>query len=103
MLASPDFEPEFYEKQIVMMKDRYEKIFKKWKLPWKSYLKDVEKRLRSRTYWMWNYLIGLEFFVKIWHGQCGSPSKEALEKDKDSRISRIVGDFYKFEQYVKNI
>mgnify|MGYP003704400853 CR=1 FL=1 len=29
--------------------------------------------------------------------------QEALEKDKDSRISRIVGDFYKVEQYVKGL
>jgi hypothetical protein len=50
---------------------------------------------------MWNYLVGLEKFIQ----ECGEnvPSKELIEKDKDSRISRIVGDFYKFEQFVRNL
>jgi hypothetical protein len=64
-------------------------------------LKDVEKRLRNRKYWMWNYMVGLEKFVKDIGDNL--PSKELIEKDKDSRISRIVGDFYKFEQYVRNL
>lgn len=101
MLDSPDFEPEFYDQQIKMMTDRYAVIFKKWKAGWKTYLKDVSKRLRDRKYWMWNYLVGLEKFIQ----DCGEniPSKELIEKDKDSRISRIVGDFYKFEQFVRNL
>lgn len=103
MLSKPDFEAEFYEKQIVSMKERYATVFKKLKLPWKSYIKDVEKRLRNRTYWMWNYLVGLEAFVQPYQKSGQSPTKEILEKDKDSRISRIVGDYYKVEQYVKNL
>lgn len=101
MLSEPDFEPEFYEKQIAIMQGRYAKIFKSWKLPWKSYIKDVSKRLRNRTYWIWNYLIGLESFIQSHNKQ--APTKDLLEKDKDSRISRIVGDFYKVEQYVKGL
>lgn len=103
MLQSPDYEPEFYEKQVIQMKDRFAKIFKGFKLPWKTYIKDVEKRLRGRTYWLWNYLIGLESFIQPYQKSGISPNKEYLEKDKDSRISRIVGDFYKVEQYVKGL
>ena len=101
MLDSPDYEPEFYDEQIRLMQERYALIFKKWKHPWKSYIKDVSKRLRDRKYWMWNYLVGLEKFIQD-NGDF-VPSKEAVEKDKDSRISRIVGDFYKFEQYVRSL
>ena len=50
---------------------------------------------------MWNYMVGLEKFVKDIGDNL--PSRELIEKDKDSRISRIVGDFYKFEQYVRNL
>jgi hypothetical protein len=101
MLDSPDFEPAFYDEQIRLMAERYIVMFKKWKYPWKTYLKDVEKRLRNRKYWMWNYMVGLEKFVKDIGDNL--PSRELIEKDKDSRISRIVGDFYKFEQYVRNL
>ena len=47
MLDSPDFEPEFYDEQNRMMMERYVVVFKKWKIPWKTYVKDVEKRLRN--------------------------------------------------------
>ena len=89
MLQSPDFEPEFYERQVLQMKDRFSKLFKRMRLPWKTYIRDVERRLRGRTYWLWNYLVGLEAFMQP-HQRCGTdPSREALEKDKDSRISKI--------------
>jgi len=101
MLDSPDFEPEFYDEQNRMMMERYVVVFKKWKIPWKTYVKDVEKRLRNRKYWLWSYLIGIEKFIQDMGENV--PSKELVEKDKDSRISRIVGDFYKVEQYIRNL
>jgi hypothetical protein len=101
MLDSPDFEPEFYDEQNRMMMERYVVVFKKWKIPWKTYVKDVEKRLRNRKYWFWSYLVGLEKFIQDMGENV--PSKELVEKDKDSRISRIVGDFYKVEQYIRNL
>jgi hypothetical protein len=101
MLASPEFEPEFYIEQNKKMIARYEKIFKKWRAGWTMYYKDVCKRLRNREYWLWNYLVGLEKFIQEQVDQ--KPSKELLEQDKNSRISRIVGDFYKTENYVKGL
>jgi hypothetical protein len=101
MLDSPDFELEFYDEQNRMMMERYVVVFKKWKIPWKTYVKDVEKRLRNRKYWLWSYLIGIEKFIQDMGENV--PSKELVEKDKDSRISRIVGDFYKVEQYIRNL
>jgi hypothetical protein len=101
MLDSPDFEPEFYDEQNRMMMERYVVVFKKWKIPWKTYVKDVEKRLRNRKYWLWSYLVGIEKFIQDMGENV--PSKELVEKDKDSRISRIVGDFYKVEQYIRNL
>jgi hypothetical protein len=84
-----------------MMMERYVVVFKKWKIPWKTYVKDVEKRLRNRKYWLWSYLVGIEKFIQDMGENV--PSKELVEKDKDSRISRIVGDFYKVEQYIRNL
>jgi hypothetical protein len=101
MLESPDFELEFYDEQNRMMMERYVVVFKKWKIPWKTYVKDVEKRLRNRKYWLWSYLVGIEKFIQDMGENV--PSKELVEKDKDSRISRIVGDFYKVEQYIRNL
>jgi len=101
MLDSPDFELEFYDEQNRMMMERYVVVFKKWKSPWKTYVKDVEKRLRNRKYWLWSYLVGIEKFIQDMGENV--PSKELVEKDKDSRISRIVGDFYKVEQYIRNL
>jgi|694.fasta_scaffold01232_48 hypothetical protein len=101
MLDSPDFELEFYDEQNRMMMERYVVVFKKWKIPWKTYVKDVEKRLRNRKYWLWSYLVGIEKFIQDMGENV--PSKELVEKDKDSRISRIVGDFYKVEQYIRNL
>lgn len=101
MLASPDFDEKFYLDQNEKMKSRYASVFKKWKIGWKTYFKDTEKRLRGRTYWIWVYLVGLEAFFKS-QKDC-VPSEELVETDKNSRISRIVGDYYKIEQYVRNL
>jgi hypothetical protein len=101
MLASPDFEEDFYIAQNKAMCERYAKRFKKWKTPWKPYIDDVRKRLRGRHYWLWSYLAGFEKFLQ--ENQHSTPTQAALDTDKDGRISRIIGDFYKVENYVRQL
>lgn len=101
MTDSPSLDPEFYTQQIQAMQERYAVIFKRWKLSWNSYINDVERRLRNRKYWMWCYLVGLEKFIQAQKDL--KPSSEAVEEDKNGRISRIVGDFYKNEQYIRSL
>lgn len=100
MLESPEFEDSFYVAQNDMMRSRYAKAFKKWKVSWSKYYKDAEKRLRGRPYWIWVFLVGFEKFLV--ENPSGA-SEKAIEDDKDQRISRIVGDFYKLERYVRGL
>jgi len=98
---SPEFEPEFYEKQVLQMKERYATHFKKWRYSWPKYIQEVENSLRNKTYWIWCYLVGFEKFLQM----CGDkkPLYPHLEKDRTERIYRIVGDFYKNEAYVRDL
>jgi len=100
MLESPDFEESFYLAQNEMMRARYAKLFRKWKVSWSRYYKDAENRLRKRPYWLWIFLVGFQKFIA--DNPVGVTEK-ALEDDKEARISRIVGDFYKVERYVRGL
>lgn len=102
MLEPPEFEPEFYEAQIKKMADRYAKLFKKWGLSWDAYYNYVTDKLHSKQYWMWVYLCGFEKFVQE-EGDQEKGRRTRLYKDADARIRRIVGDFFKIQEYVKQL
>lgn len=101
MIDKPDFEPEFYEKQILQMKSRYESLFKKWKYSWKKYFTEIENGCRNKNYWIWCCLVGLEKTIRDCEGQ--RPSLAFLEKDRSIRIQKVIGDFYKNETYVRDL
>lgn len=102
MLADPDFEPEFYENQILMIRKRYAQIFKSWNINWDAYFENISHRLRNNQYWIWVYLCGLEKFIQE-DGYKSTNRKEKLEKDADARIGRIIGDSFKVIEYVKSL
>lgn len=101
ILSEPDFEPEFYADQIKMMEERYSKIFKKWKMPWRSYYKEIKIALRKNQYWIWVYLCGFEKFIK--ENQESEVTKTMLDKDSDARIKRIVGDQFRIKNYIDSL
>ena len=99
---NPEFPPEFYENQIKMMEYRYAIVFKKWNLSWESYHSYVVERLKNKQYWIWCYLCGFEKFVQE-QGDIKKNRHKRLYKDADERIKRIVDDFFKVKEYVKNL
>lgn len=101
MLQSPDFEPEFYMSQNEMMCRRYAARFREWGVKWRPYIADVRKRLRDKPYWIWVFLTGFERFLQA-QGS-GSVSQSAIEADKNERIGRVIGDYFKVASYVKGL
>lgn len=101
-MQEPEFEPEFYAKQISMMEERYEKIFQAWDVNWGKYYTQVCKKLRNRQYWIWIFLCGLETFVQDDAGKTKG-KKQRLVKDTIRRIRRIVGDSFRIEEYIKSL
>ena len=101
MTDSPEHEPEFYINQIKLMKERYSVFFKKWGIKWQNYIDDVEYRLSDKKYWIWCFLVGFEAFIKKDSNK--KRVSKALEFDKEDRIKRIIGDFYKVQEYVRNL
>jgi len=102
MLEDPEFEPEFYAKQIAMMEQRYGKLLKKWGLSWDSYYNYVTDKLKHKPYWIWVYLCGFEKFVQE-QGDEPKGRRSRLYKDADERIRRIIGDYFKIQDYVKTL
>lgn len=102
MLDSPDFEKEFYENQIKIMEERYSKMFKKWNLNWDVYNNYVVEKLKNKRYWIWCYLCGFEKFIQEQGGEKKN-RHQRLYKDADERIKRIIGDYFKIQNYVKSL
>jgi hypothetical protein len=102
MLEDPEFEPEFYEYQIALMKERYLIIFKSWGINWKLYYEYVSEKLRHKQYWIWVYLCGFEKFIQG-DGSIVQGRKTRIYKDADSRIRRIIGDSFKIEDYINSL
>lgn len=102
MLDSPEYEPEFYINQIDSMEKRYCIIFKKNKLSWKKYYKEVRELLQEKSYWIWVYLVGLEKFIQEEMSSCNTTWKQ-LEIDRISRVKRIIGDHFKVAEYVRSL
>ena len=102
MLENPEFEPEFYSKQISMMENRYSKIFKNWGINWEKYYTEVRYELRNRQYWIWVYLCGLEKFIQE-SGWIADNRKSKQKKDAENRIRRIIGDSLKIEEYIRSL
>lgn len=102
MLEEPEFEEAWYAEQNKKMAARYGVLFQRWKLSWNKYFTHVQERLRYNEYWIWVYLCGFEKFVQE---QAGTRTglRKRLEKDQDERIRRIVGDFYKIQDYIKTL
>lgn len=98
----PDYEPEFYENQISMMEKRYSIIFKKWNLNWITYHSYVIEKLRNKRYWVWCYWCGFEKFVQE-QGDEKKGRRNRLYKDADDRIRRIIGDYFKTQEYVNSL
>ena len=99
-MIDPEFTPEFYKEQIEMMEERYSKYFLKCKLSWNKYNNRICKSLKYNQYWIWIYYCGFEKFLQETHSK---PSAVQLETDADNRIARIIGDFYKNQNYVKSL
>lgn len=102
MLEEPEFEPEFYDTQINKMCDRYSKLFQKWGLSWKAYYEYVYYKLRGKQYWLWVYLCGFEKFVQE-QGDERKGRHTRLYKDADQRVGRIIGDYFKIQDYIKTL
>ena len=101
-MQEPEFEPEFYAKQISMMEERYARIFQIWGVNWDGYYEQVCKKLRNRQYWIWIFLCGLETFVQNDAGKA-SDKKKRLVKDTKRRLRRIIGDSFEVEEYIKSL
>jgi hypothetical protein len=84
------------------MEERYAKLFKKWHLSWDAYYNYVKDKLRGKKFWLWVYLCGFEKFAQEQSDNQKGRSK-LLYKDADERIRRIIGDFYKNSEYVRNL
>lgn len=102
MLDSPQFEIEFYENQNLIMQKRFSNLFITWKLSWNKYYNYVSFKLRNNPYWIWVFLCGFEKFVKE---QSLEPvnRRKRLYKDADSRIARIIDDYYKIQSYIDSL
>lgn len=102
MLSDPDYEPEFYKEQNEKMIERYSQLFKVWKVDWNKYFNYVKYKLKDKDYWLWSYLCGFEKFVQE-DGWKEKDRNTRLYKDADSRIWRILGDYYKNQEYLKSL
>lgn len=102
MIEKPEFEPEFYAKQIEQMANRYSKLFSKWNLSWKKYYDYVCYKLRDNQYWIWIFLCGFEKFIKE-KSEESKGRRNRLYKDADMRIYRIIGNTYQIENYIRSL
>lgn len=106
MTSEPDFEPDFYKNQIDLMCERYQLIFKKWKINWDKFYEEVRRKLKYRQYWIWVYLCGIETFIQKENKNKNSNSKnilEKLEKESNFRIQKISGPTLRTEGYIDSL
>lgn len=103
-MITPEFEKEFYEKQIKEMSLRYEQVFKAWKMNWNKFYKFFSSKLDNNTFRIWIFLFGLEPIMK----KCGfKPNKNEkikfIQESSKKRIYQIIKDDEKIKFYLKNI
>lgn len=101
-IPDSELEPAFYVDQILMMEERYEKIFKEWGVKWDKYYEKVKEKLRNQPYLIWVYLCGFEKFIQE-EGWIRKKRKDRLKKDARERIKRVIGVSLKNEEYIKSL
>jgi hypothetical protein len=102
MLNAPEFESDFYEKQIELMESRYSRLFKNWGVKWDAYIKYVTAKLKNNRYWLWIFLCGFEKFIKE-QSQESNGRRDRIYKDADIRIRMMIKDDLKFQEYMRSI
>ena len=103
-MNDPEFEPEFYSKQINLMCERYSVIFKSWGIKWEKFYEEARKKLKYRQYWIWIYLCGIETFVqKEIKNKNKNNIIEKLEKESNFRIQKIAGPTLRTEGYIDSL
>lgn len=103
-MITPEFDKEYYEKQIKFMSKRYDKIFKSWKINWNKFLKSISKSLNNNTFRIWIFLFGLEPILV----QCGFKSNKKeridfLQESSKKRIYELIKNDEKIKFFLKNI
>lgn len=103
-MITPEFDKEYYEIQVKNMCQRYEQVFKAWKINWNKFYKFISGKLNNNTFRIWIFLFGLEPILK----DCGfKPDKkqklEFIQESSKKRIYQIIKDDEKMKFYLKNI
>lgn len=103
-MITPEFEKEYYDKQIILMSKRYKNMFHLQKLNWNSFLKYVKSKLNDNSYRLWIFLCGLDSVLK----DCATKKTKAekmklLNASSKIRIFKITKDDEEIDFFLKNI
>lgn len=103
-MMPPEYDRRFYLESIESMCKRYEIMFKKNKMGWKSYYKTVIKQIGQCVYTIWIFLCGLEPVLddcfKINEKE---KRKEFLISSTKRRIWILLHERKMMSDYLKNI
>lgn len=101
-LESPEYEIEFYESQVQKMERRFASLFKRWKVNWPDFRSFVRERLRESPYWLWVFYCGFEDTIKK-ADLMPKSKRKFIYQQSQRRISRIIGDHFKNQEYVNGL
>lgn len=102
MLSKPEFEPEFYEKQVELLTGRYSKLFKKWNISWNKYKNYIYSKLKYNTYWIWIFLCGFEKFIQE-QTQDKFNLRARIYHDANTRIYLMLKDEISVQTYLRSL
>lgn len=100
----PEFEKEYYERQIECMSERYKKIFASLKINWTKFYKFISFKLNESTFRIWIFLCGLEPILKECRTKSSKKEKlQYLTETSKKRIYTITKDDDKIKFFLRNL
>ena len=103
-MNTPEFEKEYYDRQIILMCKRYKKIFFSWKINWNKFYKFVSLKLNENSYRMWIFFCGLDPILQECMMKSSKNEKiEYLTETSKNRIYKITKEDGQIDFFLKNI
>jgi len=103
-MNTPEFDKEYYDRQIIFMCKRYKKIFSLWKINWSKFYKFASLKLNENSYRVWIFLCGLDTILKDCAFKLDKKEKiKFIQESSKNRIFQIIKEDDKIKFYLKNI